>query len=172
MLAQHLLARAGKELGVSPKILRPETQEYMQQLPWQGNVRQLENTCRWLTVMITGREVYPEDLPSELKQIPITRSGEDAQVAQNLDRIAVHHWDELLGQWAVQKLKNGEMKILDIATPMFERTLIIAALQQTRGRKRHAAELLGWGRNTLTRKLKELGMDTADDESEEEALEN
>ena len=172
MLAQHFLARAGKELGVSPKILRPETQEYMQQLPWQGNVRQLETTCRWLTVMITGREVYPEDLPSELKQIPITRSGEDAQVAQNLDRIAVHHWDELLGQWAVQKLKNGEMKILDIATPMFERTLIIAALQQTRGRKRHAAELLGWGRNTLTRKLKELGMDTADDESEEEALEN
>ena len=172
MLAQHFLARAGKELGVSPKILRPETQEYMQQLPWQGNVRQLENTCRWLTVMITGREVYPEDLPSELKQIPITRSGEDAQAAQNLDRIAVHHWDELLGQWAVQKLKNGEMKILDIATPMFERTLIIAALQQTRGRKRHAAELLGWGRNTLTRKLKELGMDTADDESEEEALEN
>jgi len=172
MLAQHFLARAGKELGVSPKILRPETQEYMQQLPWQGNVRQLENTCRWLTVMITGREVYPEDLPSELKQIPITRSGEDAQAAQNLDRIAVHHWDELLGQWAVQKLKNGEMKILDIATPMFERTLIIAALQQTRGRKRHAAELLGWGRNTLTRKLKELGMDTADDESEEEVLEN
>ena len=172
MLAQHFLARAGKELGVSPKILRPETQEYMQQLPWQGNVRQLENTCRWLTVMITGREVYPEDLPSELKQIPITRSGEDAQAAHNLDRIAVHHWDELLGQWAVQKLKNGEMKILDIATPMFERTLIIAALQQTRGRKRHAAELLGWGRNTLTRKLKELGMDTADDESEEEALEN
>ena len=172
MLAQHFLARAGKELGVSPKILRPETQEYMQQLPWQGNVRQLENTCRWLTVMITGREVYPEDLPSELKQIPITRSGEDAQSVQNLDRIAVHHWDELLGQWAVQKLKNGEMKILDIATPMFERTLIIAALQQTRGRKRHAAELLGWGRNTLTRKLKELGMDTADDESEEEVLEN
>lgn len=172
MLAQHFLARVGKELGVSPKILRPETQEYMQQLPWQGNVRQLENTCRWLTVMITGREVYPEDLPSELKQIPITRSGEDAQSVQNLDRIAVHHWDELLGQWAVQKLKNGEMKILDIATPMFERTLIIAALQQTRGRKRHAAELLGWGRNTLTRKLKELGMDTADDESEEEVLEN
>ena len=168
MLAQHFLARAGKELGVNPKILRPETQEYMQQLPWQGNVRQLENTCRWLTVMITGREVYPEDLPSELKQIPIQRSGEDAQSHSTFDRISLHHWDELLGQWAIQKLKNGEMKILDIATPMFERTLITAALQQTRGRKRHAAELLGWGRNTLTRKLKELGMDTADDDVEEE----
>ena len=167
MLAQHFLARAGKELGVSPKILRPETQEYMQQLPWQGNVRQLENTCRWLTVMITGREVYPEDLPSELKQIPIEKSG-DVPANLHLDRVSIHHWDELLGQWAVQKLKNGEMKILDIATPMFERTLINAALQQTRGRKRHAAELLGWGRNTLTRKLKELGMDSADDDVEEE----
>ena len=139
----------------------------MQQLPWQGNVRQLENTCRWLTVMITGREVYPEDLPSELKQIPIEKSG-DVPSNLHLDRVSIHHWDELLGQWAIQKLKNGEMKILDIATPMFERTLINAALQQTRGRKRHAAELLGWGRNTLTRKLKELGMDSADDDVEEE----
>ena len=169
MLAQHFLARAGKELGVSPKILRSETVEYMQQLPWQGNVRQLENTCRWLTVMITGREVYPEDLPSELKQLPINKS-DDHHVSGNSERIAVQHWDELLNQWAIQKLKNGEMKLLDIATPMFERTLINAALQQTRGRKRHAAELLGWGRNTLTRKLKELGMDTAEDDEEEIAI--
>jgi len=168
MLAQHFLARAGKELGVSPKILRPETQEYIQKLPWPGNVRQLENTCRWLTVMITGREVYPEDLPSELKQIPISKTDDQGQIQAGVDRIALHHWDELLGQWAIQKLKNGEMKILDIATPMFERTLINAALQQTRGRKRHAAELLGWGRNTLTRKLKELGMDSTEDDEEED----
>ncbi|CAM9154405.1 nitrogen regulation protein NR(I) [Acinetobacter pseudolwoffii] len=167
MLAQHFLARAGKELGVNPKILRPETQEYMQKLPWQGNVRQLENTCRWLTVMITGREVYPEDLPPELKQIPIQDLDLGSPIP-NLNQVGPQHWDELLGQWAMQKLKNGEMKLLDVATPMFERTLINAALQQTRGRKRHAAELLGWGRNTLTRKLKELGMDTTDDEVEEE----
>ena len=170
MLAQHFLARAGKELGVSPKILRSETVEYMKQLPWQGNVRQLENTCRWLTVMITGREVYPEDLPSELKQIPIQKSDDPNHPSQHPDRIMIQHWDELLGQWAIQKLKNGEMKLLDIATPMFERTLINAALQQTRGRKRHAAELLGWGRNTLTRKLKELGMDVADEDEEEITL--
>ncbi|RKG40895.1 nitrogen regulation protein NR(I) [Acinetobacter rongchengensis] len=168
MLAQHFLARAGKELGVSPKILRPETQEYIQQLPWPGNVRQLENTCRWLTVMITGRDVYPEDLPAELKQIPIQKPDDLTQIQSGVDRIALHHWDELLGQWAIQKLKNGEMKILDIATPMFERTLIVAALQQTRGRKRHAAELLGWGRNTLTRKLKELGMDSSEDDEEDD----
>lgn len=168
MLAQHFLARAGKELGVSPKILRTETTDYMQQLPWPGNVRQLENTCRWLTVMITGREVYPEDLPSELKQVPLQKNTDAGQPAPSFERISLHHWDELLNQWAIQKLKNGEMKILDIATPMFERTLINAALQQTRGRKRHAAELLGWGRNTLTRKLKELGMDSADDDEEDE----
>ncbi|WP_343594758.1 nitrogen regulation protein NR(I) [Acinetobacter sp.] len=167
MLAQHFLEDAGKELGVSPKILRPETISYMQQLPWPGNVRQLENTCRWLTVMITGREVYPEDLPNELKQIPIHKAADSATPAVNAERANNQHWDELLGQWAVQKLRNGEMKILDIATPMFEKTLINAALQQTRGRKRHAAELLGWGRNTLTRKLKELGMDATDDEEEE-----
>lgn len=165
MLANHFLARAGKELSVSAKILRPETQAYMQQLPWPGNVRQLENICRWLTVMITGREVYPEDLPSELKQLPLNKTG-DTPHHPNLEQIAIHHWDELLHQWAIQKLQNGEMKLLDIATPMFERTLINAALQQTHGRKRHAAELLGWGRNTLTRKLKELGMDSSDDEEE------
>ena len=166
--AQHFLARAGKELGVSPKILRTETTDYMQQLPWPGNVRQLENTCRWLTVMITGREVYPEDLPSELKQIPIQKPTEQNTTVAGFDRVSLHHWDELLGQWAIQKLKNGEMKILDIATPMFEKTLISAALQQTRGRKRHAAELLGWGSNTLTRNLKELGMDSTEDEDEED----
>ncbi|HCK63503.1 MAG TPA: nitrogen regulation protein NR(I), partial [Acinetobacter radioresistens] len=168
MLAQHFLARAGKELGVSPKILRQETVQYMQQLPWPGNVRQLENTCRWLTVMITGREIYPEDLPPELKQIPIQRAEDVSISSPSIQRASSQQWDELLGQWAIQKLQNGEMKILDIATPLFERTLIQAALQQTRGRKRHAAELLGWGRNTLTRKLKELGMSTADDEIEEE----
>ena len=168
VLAQHFLARAGKELGVNAKILRPETQAYMQQLPWQGNVRQLENTCRWLTVMITGREIYPEDLPAELKQIPIQRLVDDAPQDPAAELVLAPQWDALLNDWAVQKLKNGEMKILDIATPIFERTLITAALQQTRGRKRHAAELLGWGRNTLTRKLKELGMDTVEDDIEDE----
>ena len=124
--------------------------------------------------MITGREVYPEDLPAELKQVSIQKSTSDATPASStaspalVERVTVHHWDELLGQWAIQKLKNGEMKILDIATPMFERTLINAALQQTRGRKRHAAELLGWGRNTLTRKLKELGMESSDEDDDEE----
>ena len=157
MLAQHFLNQAGKELNVSAKVLRPETIAYMQQLAWQGNVRQLENTCRWLTVMITGREVYPEDLPNELKQRTTT----------TVERIVPQHkqqWHEHLEQWATDALTKGEIKILDSATPLFERTLIQVALQHTQGRKRQAAELLGWGRNTLTRKLKELGIETDDDD--------
>ena len=123
--------------------------------------------------MITGREVYPEDLPAELKQASMQKAITDSAVtplgsSPVVERMTVQQWDELLSQWAMQKLKNGEMKILDIATPMFERTLINAALQQTRGRKRHAAELLGWGRNTLTRKLKELGLESSDEDEEEE----
>lgn len=185
MLAQHFLARAAKELAVSPKILKPATINYLKQLPWPGNVRQLENTCRWLTVMITGQEIYPDDLPSELKQIPLeekniattpaiptaaptaTASATNATTTEPRSHaVQPQDWDELLHQWALQKLQQGEMKILDIATPMFERRLIEAALSQTKGRKRHAAELLGWGRNTLTRKLKELGMDSQDDDDE------
>lgn len=176
MLAQHFLLRAGKELNVSPKVLRPETQDYMRQLPWPGNVRQLENTCRWLTVMTTSRDVYPEDLPNELKQIPlpqslapITPNTPQATTPQGSTPTASSGWDELLHQWAMQMLKNGDVKILDVATPLFEKTLITAALVHTRGRKRHAAELLGWGRNTLTRKLKELGLDSNDEEDEEDS---
>lgn len=173
MLAQHFLARAAKELAVSPKILKPETTDYLKKLPWPGNVRQLENTCRWLTVMITGREIYPEDLPVELKQIPIdsrsnlsTHSLPSPNPSIPIPSEQNLQWHELLQQWATTSLQNGEMKILDIATPLFERTLIETALLYTKGRKRHAAELLGWGRNTLTRKLKELGMDSSEDDDD------
>ncbi|WP_419761541.1 nitrogen regulation protein NR(I) [Acinetobacter nectaris] len=166
MLAQHFLIQAGKELSVSPKILRAETISYMQQLSWPGNVRQLENICRWLTVMITGREVYPDDLPSELKQKLQPTSTHSPGVHENTTYLNNQNWENLLSQWALEKLNHGEMKILDIAVPIFERTLINAALSQTKGRKRHAAELLGWGRNTLTRKLKELGMETSDEDEE------
>ncbi|ESK40923.1 nitrogen regulation protein NR(I) [Acinetobacter nectaris CIP 110549] len=166
MLAQHFLIQAGKELSVSPKILRSETITYMQQLSWPGNVRQLENICRWLTVMITGREVYPDDLPSELKQKLQPTSTHSPEIHENTTYLSNQNWESLLSQWALEKLNHGEMKILDIAVPIFEKTLINAALSQTKGRKRHAAELLGWGRNTLTRKLKELGMETSDEDEE------
>ena len=170
MLAGHFLARAGRELSVDPKILRKETIAYMQQLPWPGNVRQLENTCRWLTVMVTGRVIFPEDLPAELRQLHqqehdqlLISPSNDKAVANNV-AINPDQWDGLLRQWAKQKLLAGEQQLLETALPLFERTMIDAALDYSHGRKRHAAELLGWGRNTLTRKLKELGISSTDDD--------
>ena len=149
-LVRHFFNSAAKDLGVEPKILLQETEEYLASLDWPGNVRQLENTCRWITVMASGREVHIDDLPPELSQQ--TSSSEAPQ-----------DWQKALRLWADQALANGRREILSEAVPAFERALIEIALKHTAGRKRDAAELLGWGRNTLTRKLKELGMNGADD---------
>ena len=144
-LARHFLSRAAQELAVEPKLLKAETEEYLKHLPWPGNVRQLENTCRWITVMASGREVHVSDLPPELLSLP-------------QDAAPVTNWEQALRQWADQALARGQSSLLDSAVPTFERIMIETALKHTAGRRRDAAVLLGWGRNTLTRKIKELGM--------------
>ncbi|NRA41605.1 MAG: nitrogen regulation protein NR(I) [Pseudomonadales bacterium] len=148
-LAQHFLNQAAKELEVEPKILDKAANEFICTLPWPGNVRQLENICRWITVMASGREVHLGDLPPELSQLD-GKSSDSKAVEGN--------WCELLANWAETELKLGHSEILNQAVPMFERVMIETALKQTLGRKRDAAILLGWGRNTLTRKMKELNM--------------
>ena len=146
-LMQYFLQRAAEELGGDTKILLPRTQEFLSNLDWPGNVRQLENTCRWLTVMASGREVHLRDLPPELgKTSPRTNTASPSD------------WRDQLSQWARNELLQGKEQILREALPAFEQVMIDVALQHTQGRKRDAAELLGWGRNTLTRKLKELGL--------------
>jgi two-component system nitrogen regulation response regulator GlnG len=151
-LAKHFLTTAAKELEVESKQLSSEAANYLTQLNWPGNVRQLENTCRWLTVMAAGREIQLEDLPPELSQ-------EKENVASD------GHWEALLGQWADREIAMGTERLLDKAAPMFERIMIDAALKHTEGRRRDAAELLGWGRNTITRKIKELSMSDVAQES-------
>jgi two-component system, NtrC family, nitrogen regulation response regulator GlnG len=154
-LARHFLQRAARELGVEAKTLNKETERYFSSLAWPGNVRQLENVCRWLTVMASGREVLEDDLPPELKQ-----QESKSEVSGD--------WEKLLRLWADRALAAGGRNILDEAVPVFERIMIEVALKHTGGRRRDAAALLGWGRNTLTRKIKELDMDEAleaDDES-------
>jgi two-component system nitrogen regulation response regulator GlnG len=151
-LAKHFLTSAAKELEVESKQLSPEAANYLTQLNWPGNVRQLENTCRWLTVMAAGREIQLEDLPPELSQ-------EKENVASD------GHWETLLSQWADREIAMGTERLLDKAAPMFERIMIDAALKHTEGRRRDAAELLGWGRNTITRKIKELSMTDVAQES-------
>lgn len=145
-LANHFLIKAAEELNTDPKILRPETVEYLSMLPWAGNVRQLENACRWATVMASGREIHVDDLPPELLQESETKESSN-------------NWEQALRNWATQQLNIGQDKLLDRAIPAFERIMIETALKHTLGRRRDAAELLGWGRNTLTRKIKELEMD-------------
>ena len=156
-LARHFLSRAALELAVEPKLLKGETEDYLRNLPWPGNVRQLENTCRWITVMASGREVHVDDLPPEL-------------LSQPQESAPVSNWEQALRQWADQALGRGQSSLLDTAVPAFERIMIETALKHTAGRRRDAAVLLGWGRNTLTRKIKELGMnvESADDEDSDD----
>ena len=146
LLANHFLKFAADDLNAELKTLDKDVEEYISQLDWPGNVRQLENTCRWLMVMAPSQVIHMDDLPPELLK------GEKSVSASG-------DWVEQLRRWAEQKMSSGESEILDMATPQFERVMIETALKQTGGRRQDAAKLLGWGRNTLTRKIKELGME-------------
>jgi two-component system nitrogen regulation response regulator GlnG len=146
LLMQHFLARAAAELGVEVKATLPETADKLQRLEWPGNVRQLENTARWLTVMASSRDIHPEDLPPEL----LESEGETAGSGD---------WELDLRNWVRQRLQHGAEGVLQEATPIFETIMIETALEQTCGRRLEAAKLLGWGRNTLTRKIKELNLE-------------
>ncbi|MCG7640942.1 MAG: nitrogen regulation protein NR(I) [Pseudomonadota bacterium] len=148
LLTRHFLRRAAKELDVEAKSISKDAERVMSQLPWPGNVRQLENVCRWLTVMASGQEVLPSDLPPEIHsdssiEKPSAESGE---------------WPDLLANWTDKQLRDGHHNILNDAMLTFERIMLERALQHTHGHKQDAAKRLGWGRNTLTRKLKELGV--------------
>ena len=147
-LMQHFFHSAAKELEMEPKVLSPEAEEFLFSLPWPGNVRQLENICRWLTVMAAGREVLLSDLPPELRA---EQSDKDQRISGD--------WQTMLRKWADKELGAGRADILSSAIPDFERTMIEAALAYTAGRKKDAAQLLGWGRNTLTRKLQEYSIE-------------
>jgi len=149
-LLKHFLTSAGNELGVDAKTISDDALEVLTQLSWPGNVRQLENTCRWLTVMAAGREVLLSDLPPELVQ------AHDSSAVSSVET-----WHEQLAGWANQQLSEGQSNVLRQALPLFESIMIEAALRHTGGRKAEAAELLGWGRNTLTRKLKDLDLPAA-----------
>jgi two-component system nitrogen regulation response regulator GlnG len=148
-LANHFLVQAANEIEEEPKRLRPETMKYLLELPWPGNVRQLENACRWIAVMATAQEVMIEDLPPELLQ------EKPSQTTVGIG------WEQALRSWARDRLSSldrGDAGILNEALPRFEQILIQEALKQTGGRKRDASILLGWGRNTLSRKISDLGM--------------
>ena len=143
LLTEYFLQRAGRELRVETKHVLPETQAFLNKLPWQGNVRQLENLCRWVTVMASGNEIHIDELPPELRD--------------SANEVYTHDdWETKFRRWVESNLLQGETKLLNDALPIFERIMIEEALRQSGGRRQDAARLLGWGRNTLTRKIKAL----------------
>ena len=146
LLARHFLQSAATELDMETKSLDDESLKFLEKSEWRGNVRQLQNTCRWLTVMAPGQEVHLDDLPPELL-------NKETKTSMSSD------WVKVLQNWAEQQLANGETDLFDKATPEFERVMIQTALRSAGGRRQDAARLLGCGRNTLTRKIKELDME-------------
>lgn len=147
VLTEFFLDNAAAELETEVKVMLPKTQAFLNKLPWPGNVRQLENLCRWITVMASGKEIHIDELPPELKNASSSVSDIEA-------------WENTFRHWVKSNLTDGKTELLSEATPKFERILIEEALRKTGGRRQDAAKLLGWGRNTLTRKIKSLGLDT------------
>jgi two-component system nitrogen regulation response regulator GlnG len=146
LLLQHYLAETADELGIEQKTLGEDALEILQDFSWPGNVRQLVNATRRITVTAPGREIRAEDIPAEYGGASDAGSGGA-------------EWTTALSRWAQAQLEADATPLLDTALPAFEAALVRAALQKARGRKQEAAKLLGWGRNTLTRKIKELGID-------------
>ena len=144
-LANHFLKSAADELNVESKTLHKSALGFLENYQWPGNVRQLENTCRFLTVMASGQEIFIEDLPPELKENPVST-------------LVGGSWQSALESWVDQQLQSGNEDILSSTIPDIERLMLKRALHFTQGHKQEAAKKLGWGRNTLTRKLKELDL--------------
>lgn len=143
LLMEHFLNKVARELAIEAKTIHPDAVSFLQGYDWPGNVRQLENVCRWLSVMAPAQQIHIEELPPELKEADsASRSEQD--------------WTSSLKTWVDQRLAAGESSLLKETTPVFERIMIQSALTKTAGRRQEAAQLLGCGRNTLTRKIKEL----------------
>ncbi|MGD2129761.1 MAG: nitrogen regulation protein NR(I) [Lysobacterales bacterium] len=149
LLARRFLVQSASELGLEEKRLRPETVAVMETFPWPGNVRQLLNLCRQLCVMAPGEQIFPADLPLEFL------GPADEQMETGTA------WTDALRQWARRELASGQAELFSRAQEDLERVLIDCALDQTGGQRVKAAELLGLGRNTLTRKLQKFEEDDA-----------
>jgi two-component system nitrogen regulation response regulator GlnG len=149
LLLKHFLLEASNEIKAETKVLKPDVEEFLCTLDWPGNVRQLENTCRWITVMAAGKDVHMDDLPPELlhivKEVPAPQGD--------------GNWQDALRDWILDELRLGHMNLAKEAIESAESILIRTALGATRGRRQEAAKLLGYGRNTLTRKIAELQLD-------------
>jgi len=149
LLLRFYLDRESKDLGLEEKLLSKEVEKFLSHLPWPGNVRQLRSLCTWLTIMAPDKTVHMEDLPLELRNPaehqPAGSDGDD--------------WETPLKLWVDRFLQSDQEGVHTVAEPIFEKVLIEAALRASHNHRQKAAKLLGWGRNTLTRKTQSLGLD-------------
>jgi len=149
LLLRFYLDKESKILGLEEKQLSKEAEKFLSNLQWPGNVRQLRSLCTWLTIMAPDKTVHMEDLPLELRnpeeRMQLVAEGDD--------------WETPLRQWAEAFLLSGEEGLHTAAEPLFERVLIEEALKKSQNHRQKAARLLGWGRNTLTRKTQALGLE-------------
>lgn len=165
ILARHFLAQSAHQLGAEVKRLTPQAMAFLSSLELPGNVRQLENLCNWITVMAPGQNVEIKDMPSDLVESrgqSHTGAVSHAEINPSLSAhglIVESNWLELLKAQATQMLNDDRSEVMDILGRQFEATLIKTALKHTHGRKNDAAVRLGIGRNTITRKIQELGID-------------
>src|SRR5450830_27387 len=146
LLIKHFLQHSATELGVETKQPSAAALKFLSAVNWSGNVRQLENVCHWLTVMAPGQNIDVADLPPELKD-------------DNSKSASALSWQDALASEVMDALNRGEQQVLETRTQIFERILITKALEHTHGRRIEAANQLGMGRNTLTRKIQELGIE-------------
>ncbi|MGA5726373.1 nitrogen regulation protein NR(I) [Ralstonia thomasii] len=187
LLARHFLQKSAKELGVEPKRMSDDALAHIATLPFPGNVRQLENLCNWLTVMAPAQTIESKDLPADLvrgnaQMLPVmgeaaarpafigepSHGGEPYGVTPSVDTLLSSSaagasiaagWERALAGEAKAMLEAGQPDVMDALTRRFEKAILEAALGVTRGRRVEAATRLGIGRNTITRKLQELGFD-------------
>ena len=147
LLAKYFLKKNSDAAGEELRVLSNETIDALNRYEWPGNVRQLENTCYWLTLMSPTQNVQPSDLPNEILEI-------GANLSANSDS----SWEDGFVSWLKGLVDSKETGVLDFVNPKIEKLLIKTALEKTNGKKNDAANLLGWGRNTLAKKIKELGI--------------
>ncbi len=149
LLLRFYMEKEARALGLEEKALSPKVEQFLSSLPWPGNVRQLKSLCTWLTIMAPDKTVQMEDLPLELKHPTETQSVD----------VGSDQWEQGLQQWSEQFLQSGREGLHTCAEAMFEKVLINAALKASHNHRQKAAILLGWGRNTLTRKIQSLGLE-------------
>ena len=149
LLLRFYLEKEARGLGLEEKNLSKDVVKFLSSLPWPGNVRQLRSLCTWLTIMAPDKTVYMDDLPLEL-QNPSSGISEEA---------SGDNWEKPLREWSEEFIKSGREGLHTAAEQIFEKVLIEVALKASANHRQKAAVLLGWGRNTLTRKTQALGLD-------------